>query len=101
MAPSGSRRAHSASRGSEAFRTDEPGADPHVEMHPVLGDLSLWDALEEQPGSLPCGIKACEPCVPVLGRLGTVELVPRGEALRWRRRDVPQHLAPEPSNALG
>ncbi len=67
----------------ETFRTDEPGADPYVEMHPVLGNLALGDALEEQPRSLPVGISAGEPCIPILGRLGTVELVPA-----WRSPPV-------------
>src|SRR5512139_181156 len=29
-----------------------------------------------------------------------IEFVPRGKPLRWRRYDVPQHLAPETSDAL-
>src|SRR6516165_8075504 len=33
-------------------------------------------------------------------RQRAIEVVPGGEPLRWRRYDVPQHLAPETSNAL-
>jgi hypothetical protein len=29
-------------------RRDEPGADPHVKMQPILDDLALGNALEEQ-----------------------------------------------------
>src|SRR6478672_13776162 len=29
--------------------THEPGADPHIEMQPVLDDLAFGYALEEQP----------------------------------------------------
>src|SRR5689334_23143754 len=33
----------------QALFTHEPGADPHVKMHPILDDLALGNALEEQP----------------------------------------------------
>src|SRR6516165_5756142 len=33
-------------------------------------------------------------------RQRAIEVVPGGEPLRWRRYDVPQHLAPETSDAL-
>lgn len=32
----------------QAFLTHEPGADPHVEMQPVLDGLPFGNALEEQ-----------------------------------------------------
>ena len=32
----------------EALFTHEPGADSHVEMHPILDDLAFGDALEVQ-----------------------------------------------------
>ena len=32
----------------QALFTDEPGADPHVKMQPVLDDLAFGNALEEQ-----------------------------------------------------
>ena len=32
----------------QALFTHEPGADPHVKMHPVLDDLAFGNALEEQ-----------------------------------------------------
>ena len=47
-APSGTSRAHSASSAAEALFTHEPGADPHVEMQPILDDLAFGNALEEQ-----------------------------------------------------
>src|SRR5713226_839896 len=36
----------------------------------------------------------------MLRRQRAIEIVPSGEPLRWRRYDVPQHLAPETSDAL-
>src|SRR5665809_32996 len=36
----------------------------------------------------------------MLSRQRAIELVPCGEPLGWRRYDVPQHLAPEASDAL-
>src|SRR6266705_1279505 len=36
----------------------------------------------------------------MLGRQRAIEIVPRSKPLRWRRYDVPQHLAPETSDAL-
>src|SRR5690348_2244948 len=36
----------------------------------------------------------------MLRRQRAVEIVPGGEPFRWRRYDVPQHLAPETSDAL-
>src|SRR5215469_2384661 len=36
----------------------------------------------------------------LLRRQRAIEIVPRGKPLRWRRYDVPQHLAPETSDAL-
>lgn len=33
----------------ETLFTHEPGADPHIKVHPVLGGLPLRDALEVQP----------------------------------------------------
>ena len=40
--------------------THEPGADPHVEMQPVLDDLAFGNALEEQPRAQTRGIDAGE-----------------------------------------
>src|SRR5215470_551741 len=37
----------------------------------------------------------------MLRRQRATEIVPSGKPLRWRRYDVPQHLAPETSEALG
>src|ERR1035437_7304731 len=36
----------------------------------------------------------------MLRRQRAIEIVPGSKPLRWRRYDVPQHLAPETSNAL-
>src|SRR5829696_3908303 len=36
----------------------------------------------------------------MLRRQRAIEIVPSGKPLRWRRYDVPQHLAPETSDAL-
>src|SRR3954469_952049 len=36
----------------------------------------------------------------MLRRQRAIEIVPSGKALRWRRYDVPQHLAPETGDAL-
>src|ERR1035438_9004007 len=36
----------------------------------------------------------------MLRRQRAIEIVPSSKPLRWRRYDVPQHLAPEPSDAL-
>src|SRR5260370_5529560 len=36
----------------------------------------------------------------MLRRPRAIEIVPRSKPLRWRRYDVPQHLAPETSDAL-
>ena len=32
----------------QALFTHQPGADPHVKMHPVLDDLAFGNALKEQ-----------------------------------------------------
>ncbi|KOV60729.1 hypothetical protein ADK64_29730 [Streptomyces sp. MMG1121] len=32
----------------EALFTHEPGADPHVKMHPILDDLAFGNALKEK-----------------------------------------------------
>src|SRR6266436_4457067 len=36
----------------------------------------------------------------MLRRQRAIEIVPSSKPLRWRRHDVPQHLAPETSDAL-
>src|SRR5512133_2825635 len=36
----------------------------------------------------------------MLRRQRAIEIVPSSKPLRWRRYDVPQHLAPETSDAL-
>src|SRR5271169_6888788 len=36
----------------------------------------------------------------MLRRQRAIEIVPSSKSLRWRRYDVPQHLAPETSDAL-
>src|SRR5271166_4556917 len=36
----------------------------------------------------------------MLRRLRVIEIVPGSKPFRWRRHDVPQHLAPETSDAL-
>src|SRR5580704_8450740 len=36
----------------------------------------------------------------ILRRQRAIEIVPSGEPFRWRRYDIPQHLAPETSDAL-
>jgi len=35
-------------KGGQTLFPDEPGADPHVKMHPILDDLAFGNALEEQ-----------------------------------------------------
>src|ERR1700756_5031949 len=37
----------------------------------------------------------------MLRRQRAIEIVPSSKPLRWRRYDVPQHLAPETSERLG
>src|SRR5262245_19108797 len=69
-------------------------------MHPILDDLSLGNALEEQSRTHTRGINACERRTLTLGRQRVIEIVPGSKLLRWRRYDVPQHLAPETSDAL-
>jgi hypothetical protein len=44
----------------QALFTHEPGADPHVKMQPILDDLALGNALEEQSRAYTRGINACE-----------------------------------------
>src|SRR5690606_36739237 len=85
----------------EALGTHEARAHPDVEVHAVLHDLALGDALEEQPRAGAGGVAAREPRVPLLGRERGVRVVPRGVPLGRRGRDVAQHLAPEPGDALG
>ncbi|CAM5570848.1 hypothetical protein SGLAM104S_09843 [Streptomyces glaucescens] len=85
----------------QALFPHEPGGDPHIEVHPVLGGLAFGDALEEQSRPHTGGIAAGEPRTPVLRGLGAVVIVPSGEPRRRRRYDVPQHLAPEASEPLG
>jgi hypothetical protein len=84
----------------QALVTYEPGADPYVEVHPVLDDLAFGNALEEQARAGSCGIDAGERRALLLRRQRVIEVLPAGEPLRWRRHDVPQHLAPEASDAL-
>src|SRR5690606_6260649 len=66
-------RALGLERGQQLL-AQEPGADPHVEVHPVLDDLALRDALEEQPRPHARRVRAREPRSPVLGGPGAVEL---------------------------
>src|SRR5688572_29687006 len=68
-------------------------------MHPVLDDLALGNALEEQSRAHSGGIDARGPRTPLLRRQLAIDIVPSGETLRRRRKDVPQHLAPEPGDA--
>jgi hypothetical protein len=44
----------------QALRPHEPGADAHVEVHPVLDDLAFRNSLEEQPRADTRGIHAGE-----------------------------------------
>jgi len=44
----------------QALFTHEPGADPHVEMQPILDDLAFGNALEEQSRAHTRRIDACE-----------------------------------------
>ena len=74
--------------------------DPHVEVDAVLGHLAFGHALEVQTRADPRGIDAGEPRALLLGRHRVLEVVPRFEVLE-RRHEVPQHLAPEPTDALG
>ena len=37
----------------EPLFTHEPGADPHIEMHPILDDLAFGNSLEEQARAHP------------------------------------------------
>src|SRR5215475_10466816 len=69
-------------------------------MQPILDDLAFGNALEEQSRAYTRGINACEPCTLILRRQRAIEIVPSGEPFRWRRDDVPQHFAPETSDAL-
>src|SRR5690242_4342714 len=70
-------------------------------MHPILDHLAFGHALEEQARALTRGVDARERRTLTLGRQRAIELVPGREPLGWRRYDVPQHLAPEASHALG
>ena len=47
------------------------------------------------------GIYACELRPLILGRHRATEIAPCVEPRRWRRYDVPQHLVPEASHAMG
>ncbi len=62
--------------------------------------LALGNALEEQPRTHTRGIYAGERGSLTLRRQRAIESAPRGKPHRWRRYDVPQHLAPETSDAL-
>src|SRR6476661_9614304 len=84
----------------QALLAHEAGAHPDVEMHPVLDDLALGDALEEESGTHPGGVDAGEGRALALRRLLSIELLPRGIPLRRRRHDVAQHLTPEARDAL-
>src|SRR5580698_3726114 len=52
----------------EALFAHEPGADPYVEVHPVLDDLAFWNALEVQSRAHAGGVGAREPGTALLGR---------------------------------
>jgi len=73
----------------QSLFTHEPGSDPHVEMQPVLDDLRLGHALEVQARPHAGGVDA-------RGRRPVIIVV---VVVRWD--DVPEHLAPEPGDALG
>ncbi len=55
VAPSATSRSRSASKRGEALRPHQPGADAHVEVHAVLDELALGDALEVQARPDPVG----------------------------------------------
>src|SRR4051794_20697116 len=86
--------------GGQPLVSDQPGAGPYVEVHPVLDDLALRHPLEVQPRALPRRIDTGVRRTLLLDRQRAVELVPAGETLRRRRDDVPQHLAPEAGDPL-
>src|SRR5262249_42567801 len=69
-------------------------------MHPILDDLAFGNTLEVQSRAHAVRINAGERCTLLLGRQRAIEIVPSSKPLRWRRYDVPQHLAPETSDAL-
>ena len=77
VAPSGEQPCALGLERGEALLTHEPGADPHVEVHPVLDDLALGDALEEQPRTHAGGVDAGERGALLLRRQRAVEVVPR------------------------
>jgi hypothetical protein len=87
--------------GGQALLAHEPGADPHVQVQPVLDDLALGDALEEQSRARTGGVDARERGPLTVRRERAIELLPRGEPRRWRGYDVPQNLTLEPSDTLG
>src|SRR6516165_9814033 len=69
-------------------------------MQPVLDDLAFGNALEEQPRARTGGINAGERRTLMLRGQRAIEIVPASKPLRWRRYDVPQHVAPETGHAL-
>src|SRR4051812_34923976 len=69
-------------------------------MQAILDDLAFGNALEEQSWAHTRGVNACERRTLMLRGHRAIEIVPRSKPLRWRRYDVPQHLAPEASDAL-
>jgi predicted metal-dependent enzyme (double-stranded beta helix superfamily) len=69
-------------------------------MQAVFHDPAFWNALEEQPWTHPVRVDAGEPRTLMLRRQRAIELLPGREALGWRRHDISQNLAPEPSNPL-
>lgn len=98
-APSATRRAPSDSSG-HSFVAHEPGANPYVDVYAVLDHFAFGHALEEESGAGTCGIDARKGGILPLRWQRAVEFLPGGETRRWRRHHVPQHFAPEASDAL-
>ena len=90
VAPSPSSWSLSAFKLGEAFLAHESGAGPYVEVYPVLDDLALGDALEEQPRTHTGRVDARRPRRVVEERFVGVDLL-----------DIAQHFAPEAGDANG
>ena len=99
-APSGTSRAHSASSAARRSSPTSPVPTRTSRCTRFLTTLpsgTRW----KNSGGRTGGINACERRTLLLRRQRAIEIAPGGKPLRGRRYDVPQHLAPETSDALG
>ena len=99
-APSATSRAHSASSAATRSSPTSPVPTRTSRCSRFLTTLPSGTRWKNSRGPAPEGSMHANAWTLILRRQRAIEIVPGGEPLRWRRYDVPQHLAPETSDAL-